>query len=157
MSNLNVEIQTDLVHVIQESDTCKPLGRPGIKRLEFPHIVGLEKRSEIFRYSLSEESFQNPNTLSAYLGNSSGCCSRVTKAVPTWWEFQQFDNSIHIVDFTSYFTVAIFVLVLKTLSHLKVILFGEGLVQPAAEILQSVLFHNLLQLSHKLVPIKCWP
>lgn len=30
---------------------------------------------------------------SPYFGNSSGCCSRVTKAVPTWWGFQPFETA----------------------------------------------------------------
>ena len=79
---------------------------------------------------------QFPCPWSPYFGNSSGCCSRVTKAVPTWrfqlletaltnHKLSNIDKSIHWV--FRQFPITRF--------HLEVILLGEGLVQPTAEIL----------------------
>ena len=69
--------RSDLVHVKQEGDTCKPLRGPD-------HNISVYEGQRTWSwmsYNIMERNEQL--NFQAYFGRSSGCCSRVTKAVPT--------------------------------------------------------------------------
>ena len=68
---------SDLVHVKQEGDTCKPLRGPD-------HNISVYEGQRTWSwmsYNIMERNEQL--NFQAYFGRSSGCWSRVTKAVPT--------------------------------------------------------------------------